>query len=100
MPEEESGEQLLAQEKTGAAGVLGFADFCSVESKLDTFTHSSEEESSNSFDNYYEETEFSYETGSVSAEMFSAGFINYTGAFSYFSYFISAYSIFFSSFTY
>jgi hypothetical protein len=47
MPEEASGEQLLAQEKTGAAGVLGFADFCSVESKLDTFTHSSEEESSN-----------------------------------------------------
>jgi hypothetical protein len=47
MPEEWSGEQLVAQEKMGAAGVLGFADFVSVSSKLDIFTQSSEEESSN-----------------------------------------------------
>ena len=60
--EEESGEQLEAQEKMGAAAVLGLADFYSVSSKFDTFTHSSENESVNyiiygftSFDNYNEE---------------------------------------------
>jgi hypothetical protein len=64
-------------------GFADFADFYSVSSKLDTFTHSSEDESSNyffiyftSFYSSYEETWLSYETGSVTAEMFSAGFIN------------------------